>query len=126
MAWNLGQRCCVRVCAHGRARRVHSAATCALVATATANWLSSTPPGAATPSAVVEAIIDFLESQPGASHWMCDWRPDHLRAQAAAAGARYAAGTQLGVLDGVPYAVKDALDAFPFKSGAGTSFLGDM
>jgi Asp-tRNA(Asn)/Glu-tRNA(Gln) amidotransferase A subunit family amidase len=56
-------------------------------------------------------------------------RSDTLKSnapQAAASTARYAAGRPLSVLDGVPYAVKDAIDAYAFKTGSGTTFLGDM
>jgi Asp-tRNA(Asn)/Glu-tRNA(Gln) amidotransferase A subunit family amidase len=49
-----------------------------------------------------------------------------IAAQAAASAVRYAAGAPLSVLDGVPFAVKDAVDAFPLRTGHGTSFLGDM
>jgi hypothetical protein len=30
---------------------------------------------------VAEAIIKFLGSEAGAANWLCDFRPDHLRAQ---------------------------------------------
>ncbi|KIZ06891.1 hypothetical protein MNEG_1064 [Monoraphidium neglectum] len=82
--------------------------------------------GAASPVQVAEAIIGFVSREQGAANWLSDFDPEHLRAQAAASAARYAAGAPLSVLDGVPFAVKDAVDAFPLRTGHGTSFLGDM
>lgn len=37
--------------------------------------------------------------------------------------SRYAAGKPLSVLDGVPFAVKDLMDALPCPTGAGTAYL---
>jgi len=37
--------------------------------------------GAITPVDVAEAIIGFLEREEGAAHWLCEWHPEHLRAQ---------------------------------------------
>lgn len=39
------------------------------------------------------------------------------------AWSRYKAGEPLSVLDGVPFAVKDLMDALPCPTGAGTSYL---
>jgi Asp-tRNA(Asn)/Glu-tRNA(Gln) amidotransferase A subunit family amidase len=49
-----------------------------------------------------------------------------MRPQAAAATARYARGGALSVLDGVPYGVKDVIDAYGHASGGGTTFLAKM
>lgn len=80
-----------------------------------------------TPSDVAEAIIAFVTA-PGAPQrvWLCDFRPDHVRAQAAAATARYAARAPVSVLDGVPFAVKDSVGAYAHTMGHGTTFLGNM
>jgi aspartyl-tRNA(Asn)/glutamyl-tRNA(Gln) amidotransferase subunit A len=75
---------------------------------------------------VAEAVIAFVAADPAAARWLCDFRPAHLRAQAAAADARYAAGAPLGPLDGVPFAVKDAVGVYAYKTGHGTTFMGDM
>ena len=83
-------------------------------------------PGAVTPTRVAEAIIAFLEGQRGADHWLVSCRPAHLRAAAAAASARYARGRPLSALDGVPFAVKDAVDVFGHPGGSGTTFLAKM
>jgi Asp-tRNA(Asn)/Glu-tRNA(Gln) amidotransferase A subunit family amidase len=53
-----------------------------------------------------------------------DAHADDLRDQAAASAARWAAGTPLGPLDGVPVAVKDELDQAGYRTRVGTSFLG--
>ena len=80
--------------------------------------------GAATPSDVADAIVAFLEAEPGAARYLCAFDAAYLRAQAAASTARYAAHRPLSVLDGVPFAVKDAVAAYPFATGSGTAFLG--
>jgi len=82
--------------------------------------------GTVTPSDVAESILHFLETEQGSANWFCECKPDHVRAQAAAATQRYAAGKPLSVLDGVPYGLKDVVDAFAHKSGSGTVFLGNM
>ncbi|KAI8469633.1 MAG: amidase signature domain-containing protein [Monoraphidium minutum] len=82
--------------------------------------------GEVTPSEVVDAVIRFVEREEGAANWLCDFRPAHLRAQAEASSARFAAGAPLSVLDGVPYATKDCVDTYAHTSGSGTAFLGDM
>ena len=51
--------------------------------------------------------------------------PAHLRQQAAASTERWAAGKPLSVLDGVPFAVKDIVDALPYPTTAGTAFLAE-
>ena len=50
--------------------------------------------------------------------------PVAVRRAAAEATARHAAGAPLSALDGVPYAVIDAIDAEGYPTTAGTSFLG--
>ena len=49
--------------------------------------------------------------------------PEHIRQQAAASTDRYAAGRPLSPLDGVPFAVKDCVDALPYPTTAGTAFM---
>ena len=80
--------------------------------------------GEVTPAAVADAVLAFLETERGAANWLCELHPDHVRAQAAAATRRYVAGAPLSVLDGVPFAVKDCVDALAHRSGGGTDFLG--
>ena len=49
---------------------------------------------------------------------------DDLMAQARASAERLRAGRPLGLLDGVPIAVKDEVDQVPYGTTVGTSFLG--
>jgi Asp-tRNA(Asn)/Glu-tRNA(Gln) amidotransferase A subunit family amidase len=51
--------------------------------------------------------------------------PQQLRQQAAASAERWAAGLPLSPLDGVPFAVKDCVDALPYPTTAGTAFMAD-
>lgn len=44
---------------------------------------------------------------------------------AAASAARWAAGAPLSPLDGVPFAVKDCVDALPYPTTSGTAFMAD-
>jgi len=50
---------------------------------------------------------------------------DDLMRQAAESRVRWAAGKPLGLLDGVPVAVKDELDCVPYATSVGTRFLGN-
>jgi hypothetical protein len=38
-------------------------------------------------------------------------------------GSSYEIGQPLSVLDGVPFAVKDSIDALPYGSSAGTTYV---
>jgi Asp-tRNA(Asn)/Glu-tRNA(Gln) amidotransferase A subunit family amidase len=49
---------------------------------------------------------------------------DDVMAQARASKARFARGEPLGVLDGVPVAIKDEVDQIGYPTTVGTSFLG--
>ncbi|GBF95943.1 fatty acid amide hydrolase-like [Raphidocelis subcapitata] len=83
--------------------------------------------GEVSPVDAAEAIIKFLDSEPASANWFCEFAShEHLRAQAAASAARYAAGRPLSVLDGVPFAVKDVVDVLGHTSGGGTAFLGAL
>lgn len=50
--------------------------------------------------------------------------PEDVRAQALASEKRHQAGQSLGLLDGVPVAIKDEVDLAGFATYGGTSFLG--
>jgi aspartyl-tRNA(Asn)/glutamyl-tRNA(Gln) amidotransferase subunit A len=58
-------------------------------------------------------------------HFLVAHDPQQLRQQAAASAERWAAGRQLSPLDGVPFAVKDCVDALPYPTTAGTAFMAD-
>lgn len=79
-----------------------------------------------TPSAVAERVISFLEAHNDEQHWLSAWSAQHTRQAAAAATERYAAGKPLSVLDGVPFAVKDNIDALPYETNYGTRFMGQL
>ncbi|KAK9841850.1 hypothetical protein WJX81_007196 [Elliptochloris bilobata] len=83
--------------------------------------------GAASPEAVAEAALAALAATevhrpPLRLLIACD--PADVRRQAAESTARYRAGAPLSGLDGVPYAVIDGIDALPYPTTAGTSYLG--
>jgi Asp-tRNA(Asn)/Glu-tRNA(Gln) amidotransferase A subunit family amidase len=82
--------------------------------------------GMITPSQVAERVIAFLERMNGDFHFLIAYDAADIRAQAAAATARYAEGSSLSVFDGVPYVVKDGLDALPYETSFGTSFMGKL
>lgn len=82
--------------------------------------------GAATPSQVAERIITALQESDAMSppmRFLISHDPEKLRSQAAASTLRYASGTPLSVLDGVPFAMKDEADVEGYPTTAGTAFI---
>ncbi len=77
-------------------------------------------PGSTTPSKVAERIIAFMQQHEPTTHWFVSWSAAAIREQAAASTDRYAAKQPLSVLDGVPFAVKDCIDALPYETTAGS------
>eukprot|EP00879_Flechtneria_rotunda_P002196 GHRR01002382.1.p1 GENE.GHRR01002382.1~~GHRR01002382.1.p1 ORF type:complete len:694 (+),score=228.48 GHRR01002382.1:133-2214(+) len=77
-----------------------------------------------TPSEVADRTIKFIESCNNKYQWLSAWSDDNIRQQAAAATARYAGGRPLSVFDGVPFVVKDSIDALPYETSFGTRFMG--
>jgi Asp-tRNA(Asn)/Glu-tRNA(Gln) amidotransferase A subunit family amidase len=80
--------------------------------------------GAATPLDVAEALLPLVrrDAQPAPSKYAVAWTqtdPDAVRAAARASTARWAAGTPRGVLDGVPFGVKDDVAVKGFVSTMG-------
>lgn len=82
--------------------------------------------GVVTPLIVAERAIHFLEAHNSTNHWLSAWSAQHIREAAAASTDRYAAGKPLSVLDGVPFAVKDNIDALPYDTSYGTRFMGKL
>ena len=83
--------------------------------------------GGATPDDVAARFLAALESSrrqtpPLGAFVFSD--PADLRAQARESALRWREGKALGPLDGVPVAVKDELDQTPYRTTAGTRFLG--
>ena len=50
---------------------------------------------------------------------------DDLKKQAEESSERFRKGKPLSILDGVPVAIKDEIDAVPYSTSVGTSFLGE-
>jgi aspartyl-tRNA(Asn)/glutamyl-tRNA(Gln) amidotransferase subunit A len=65
--------------------------------------------GTATPRAVLEAVLARLEAVNPALNAVVLRRDAEVRAEADAAGERFARGAPLSVLDGIPLTVKDSL-----------------
>jgi Asp-tRNA(Asn)/Glu-tRNA(Gln) amidotransferase A subunit family amidase len=82
--------------------------------------------GTTTPSSVAERAIAALEAHNSTQYWLSAWSAQHIRKAAAASTARYAAGKPLSVLDGVPFVVKDCIDALPYETSYGTRFMGKL
>jgi Asp-tRNA(Asn)/Glu-tRNA(Gln) amidotransferase A subunit family amidase len=83
--------------------------------------------GALSPEQVAERALEAIGAldrlQPAVRAFVSVDERD-LRRQAEASAARFRAGRAIGVLDGVPIAVKDELDQTPHSTTGGTTFLG--
>ena len=81
--------------------------------------------GRVTPDRVIERslaaarAIDARQAGP-----FCDYAVERATKEARASADRWARGTPLGALDGVPIAVKEEIDVEGFATRLGTSFLG--
>ena len=80
-----------------------------------------------TPTDVAERSLSAIEQSDSGelplAAFISVLRSDVLE-QAEASSKRFAAGTPLGPLDGVPIAIKDEIDQVPHPTTVGTSFLG--
>jgi hypothetical protein len=81
--------------------------------------------GALTPSDVAEALLplvrrDVAQRGPHSTSFT-ESKVQLVRKAAAASTQRWKAGKPLGILDGVPFAVKDDLDVKGYKTHVGTS-----
>lgn len=88
--------------------------------------VSLCPADMVTPTMAAERVIAFLEQRNPTNNWLSDWSAEHIREAAAASTARYAAGKPLSVLDGVPFVVKDCIDALPYETSYGSRFMGKL
>jgi Asp-tRNA(Asn)/Glu-tRNA(Gln) amidotransferase A subunit family amidase len=80
-----------------------------------------------TPLDVAERVLDWTqatEQHTPAMRIFIHQQEADVRAQAEASAKRWASGTQLGPLDGIPVAVKDELDQKGYRTTVGTRFLG--
>lgn len=85
--------------------------------------------GETTPEAVAEKVIDAVRAgrrgeKPLRAFIAQD--EEDLMAQAAASAKRIRNGKALGILDGVPVAVKDEVDQVPYPTTVGTTFMGRL
>lgn len=83
--------------------------------------------GETDPREVVERFLRTVEEWDGrepAMRIFISQDPDDLRRQGEASAKRWASGTPLSPLDGVPVAVKDEMDQRGYGTTLGTSFLG--
>lgn len=84
--------------------------------------------GQATPSQVAERVIEAVaasEAQDPPMRFLVSHEPERLRQQAAASTRRWQEGRPLSPLDGVPFAVKDCVDALPYPTTGGTAFMAE-
>lgn len=83
--------------------------------------------GLMTPTEVAEQVIEAIAaSNAGAQplHAVIASMDQDIRRQAQESQARFESGKPLGLLDGVPVAVKDELDCIPYTTTAGTAIYG--
>jgi Asp-tRNA(Asn)/Glu-tRNA(Gln) amidotransferase A subunit family amidase len=82
---------------------------------------------AATPEQIAEKVLRAMtdsDTRTPPLRAFIAFNRDDVMAQANAAARRFKEGKPLGVIDGVPIAVKDELDVVPFGTTIGTNFLG--
>ena len=91
------------------------------------DYASAYKSGKVTPVEVAERVLEAVSAsealEPPLRAFIANDRAEVLR-QAQESAARYKAGRPLGILDGVPVAIKDEVDLAPYPSHVGTSFLG--
>ena len=81
--------------------------------------------GKTTPVDVAMRLLDIIRSIEESAVPLLPflaWEEGELMQQAKASAERYNRGESLGILDGVPVAVKDELDMLPFPTMVGTKF----
>uniref|UniRef100_A0A7S3QM47 Amidase domain-containing protein n=1 Tax=Dunaliella tertiolecta TaxID=3047 RepID=A0A7S3QM47_DUNTE len=88
-----------------------------------ADYAAAYNKGATTPSAVAERIIAFVQATQPKCFWFASSDAADIRRQAAESTQRFKNGAPRSVLEGVPYAVKDLVDADPYPTTCGTSYL---
>ncbi|ETV96244.1 hypothetical protein H310_10428 [Aphanomyces invadans] len=82
-----------------------------------------------TPSQVIAAVLDAIDASNALSPPLLAFIKVNREAvieEAAASTQRYASGIPIGVLDGVPVAVKDELNVDGYTTSFGTSFMDDL
>jgi Asp-tRNA(Asn)/Glu-tRNA(Gln) amidotransferase A subunit family amidase len=92
-----------------------------------ADYTSRYASGKVTPVQVANALLAAVEKNQQSDyplHLFVEKHDDEILAQAKASAERYARGEPLGVLDGVPVAIKDEVHIKGHRMFTGTSFLG--
>ncbi|KAF1315227.1 Fatty acid amide hydrolase, partial [Globisporangium splendens] len=92
-----------------------------------ADYTSRYASGELTPLQVARAVLAAVaenEKSEYPMHFFIEKYDDLILEQAKESSKRYAEGKPLGVLDGVPIAIKDETEIKGFRTTAGTSFLG--
>ncbi|KAJ7551346.1 hypothetical protein O6H91_06G011500 [Diphasiastrum complanatum] len=82
--------------------------------------------GRITPYLVAERFLSAVEDSCNRSPNMCffiAYNEEDILRQASESTARHAKGKPLSVLDGVPIAVKDEIDCFPYLTTGGTKWM---
>ncbi|KAK9810013.1 hypothetical protein WJX72_003338 [[Myrmecia] bisecta] len=95
----------------------------------TADYHQAYSSGEVTPAQVAANIIKRIRESEAADppmRFMIAHDPVDLLRQAEQSTARYKAGKPLSILDGVPYCVKDAVDALPYPTTEGTTWAADL
>eukprot|EP01025_Chloroclados_australasicus_P060381 TRINITY_DN773_c1_g1_i1.p1 TRINITY_DN773_c1_g1~~TRINITY_DN773_c1_g1_i1.p1 ORF type:complete len:448 (+),score=39.89 TRINITY_DN773_c1_g1_i1:218-1561(+) len=69
--------------------------------------------------------LDGLDKQRYPMQWMRDYHKQNVLNQAEESKLRWQNNKPISIFDGVPFAVKDSIDALPYKTYAGTTFIGD-
>lgn len=83
--------------------------------------------GTTTPEEVAQKVLDHIQASDAGDKplraFIAVNRDDVMR-QARESTERHKAGKPLGILDGVPVAIKDEMDMTPYPTTVGTAFLG--
>jgi len=80
-----------------------------------------------TPDEVAEKIINAIDrSNQGKTpvNAIINWIAEDISKQASESARRFKKGNPRGILDGVPVAVKDEMDAIPYSTSVGTQIYG--
>lgn len=78
------------------------------------------------PGNITHTIVCRLEALESQNKWFISWNRDDIIRQGEESASRYESGSPLSVLDGVPFCVKDHIDALPYPTTGGTAYLADM
>ncbi len=85
--------------------------------------------GTTSPAEVAERALeaaDRFDNLDPSLRTFIDLRPEDVRAQAEASTRRFRDGAPLGLLDGVPVAIKDEFNVKGYPTTSGTAFLGGI